>query len=67
MIGTKTAPEPWKVRRMPGKRCIYQVCSYENPGKVEVLDLAWTDIKKAQDFADAANKMYNIGKGGVAV
>lgn len=59
--------EPWKVRRMPGKTSIYQVCNFENPNAVEVLGLAWTDIKKAQDFADAANKMYNIGKKGVAV
>lgn len=55
-------PEPWKVRRMPGKRCIYQVCNYEHPDAVEVLDLAWTDIKAAQRFADAANKMYRGGE-----
>ena len=62
MIGTKTAPEPWKVRRMPGKRCIYQVCNYEHPDAIEVLDLAWTDIRAAQRFADAANKMYQTGE-----
>ena len=55
------APEPWKVRRMPGKIHVYQVCSYENPDAIEVLDLAWTDIRAAQRFADAANEMYRKG------
>lgn len=54
--------EPWKVRRMPGKTSIYQVCNFENPDAVEVLGLAWTDIKAAQAFADAANKMYRTGE-----
>ena len=62
MIGTKTTPEPWKVRRMPGKIHVYQVCNFENPDTIEILPLAWTDIKKAQDFADAANKMYRTGE-----
>ena len=57
-------PDPWKVRRKPGTRHTYQVCSYERPDMIEVLTEAWSDPKEAQAFADAANALYNVGRQG---
>lgn len=54
----KSDTEPWKVRRHPQDKGHFQVVSYED-GAAEAAYCCFDSPREAQQFADAANEMYN--------
>lgn len=50
--------QPYKVRRVDGFRCLYQVCRYGLIDGVEVIPGFFETVKAAQEFADAMNQMH---------
>lgn len=55
--------EPWKVARDPRDKHRYLVVCCEDIRHREIIPQVWTDIRVAQEFADAANEMYNRAQG----
>ena len=49
--------KPYKVRRVEGFKCLYQVCRYGLLDGVEVIPGFFESVKAAQEFADAMNTM----------
>jgi hypothetical protein len=49
--------QPYKVRRVEGFKCLYQVCRYGLLDGVEVIPGFFETVKGAQEFADAMNTM----------
>jgi hypothetical protein len=49
--------QPYKVRRVEGFKCLYQVCRYGLLDGVEVIPGFFDTVKAAQEFADAMNTM----------
>ena len=49
--------QPYKVRRVEGFKCLYQVCRYGLLDGVEVIPGIFESVKAAQEFADAMNTM----------
>lgn len=49
--------QPYKVRRVEGFKCLYQVCRYGILDGIEVIPGFFDTVKAAQEFADAMNTM----------
>lgn len=57
-----TEYEPWKVARDPRDKHMFLVVCCEDIRHREIINGVWTDVRAAQDFADAANELYNVGR-----
>lgn len=53
-IATKDR-HPWKVRRVDGKKNLFQVCHYDVWGNMTPYQGFWTVLEEAQQFADYLN------------
>lgn len=49
--------QPYKVRRVPGRKMLYQVCKYGLIDGMEIMPGYFDTVKMAQEFADAMNLM----------
>ena len=54
--------EPWKVARHPRDKHMFLVVCCEDIRRREIIPQVWTDVRAAQDFANAANELYNVGR-----